>query len=259
MHRLKRTQFWGRDQDDDRLLHQVFDGHKTATADLAKNWHIPIGDYDDGGYVAGDIVEVYDRRGTLRCHIRITEVYQTPFGSIPEKLWRGEACTSAEDFRRDHESCWSDEKPTDETPIIGCHFELISVVNPFSTTTQKYSPLHPSTVPTPHDNSLITDTKLDPSGKSVTRSDRQARGPSPVPRLFFCLHPAPLQRFQKSVCPKSFQLNTWSTKPKLGCLLPHFSNNPASPPLLNQVRSSDFSPFRISASPLIRNQPAQVL
>jgi len=35
-------------------------------------------------------------------HIRITEVYETTFGDIPEKLWRAEVCPSAEDFRRSH-------------------------------------------------------------------------------------------------------------------------------------------------------------
>ncbi len=126
MQRLKRIQFWGLDLEDDHLLHQVLDGYKTATADLARYWNVPIGDCDDGGYVAGDIVEVHDRRGTLRCHIRITDVYETTFGSIPEKLWRGEACKSAEDFRRGHRISWSDEDLTDETLIIGCHFELVT-------------------------------------------------------------------------------------------------------------------------------------
>ncbi len=129
MQRLKRLQFWGRDADDNDLLLQALRGTKTATADLARNWHVPIGDYDDGGYVAGDIVEVYDGRGQLRCHIRITEVYETTFGCIPEKLWRGETCTSAEDFQRGHRACWTDEMLTDDTLIVGCHFELVTVGN----------------------------------------------------------------------------------------------------------------------------------
>jgi uncharacterized protein YhfF len=124
--RLKRAQFWGRDDDDDHLLLEVLDGVKTATAGLTRDWPIPDGDYDDGGYVVGEVVEVYDRRGRLRCHIRITEVYETTFGSIPEKLWRGEACTSAEDFRRAHRECWLGESLTDDLRITGCHFELLA-------------------------------------------------------------------------------------------------------------------------------------
>ncbi len=123
--RLKRLQFWGRDADDDDLLLQALSGQKTATADLARDWHVPNGDYDDGGYVAGDLVEVYDLLGRLRCQIRITEVYETTFGDIPEKLWRAEVCTSAEDFRRGHRVSWSAETLTDDTRIVGCHFELV--------------------------------------------------------------------------------------------------------------------------------------
>ena len=125
MQRLKRIQFWGRNVSDDFLLQQVIDGSKTATTGLARDWHVPNGDYDDGGYVAGDTVEVYDLRGRLRCLIRITEVYETTFGSVPEKLWKGEVCTSAEDFRHGHRACWSNEILTDDTPVIGCHFELV--------------------------------------------------------------------------------------------------------------------------------------
>lgn len=127
MQRLKRLQFWGRDVDDDDLLLQALSGQKTATADLARDWQVPIGEYDDGGYVAGDLVEVYDLRRQLRCHIRITEVYETTFGDIPEKLWRAEVCTSAEDFRRGHRVSWSAETLTDDTRIIGCHFELVKL------------------------------------------------------------------------------------------------------------------------------------
>jgi uncharacterized protein YhfF len=127
MQRLKRAQFSGRDAAADHLLLQVLNGTKTATASLARYWHSPSGDYDDGGYVAGDTVEVYDQHGRLRCQIRITEVYETTFGCIPERLWRGELCTSAEDFRREHRVCWSDETLTDDTRIIGCHFELVKI------------------------------------------------------------------------------------------------------------------------------------
>jgi hypothetical protein len=55
---LKRMQFWGRDADDDDLLLQALDGSKTATADLARDWLIPNGEFDDGGYIVGDLVEV---------------------------------------------------------------------------------------------------------------------------------------------------------------------------------------------------------
>lgn len=127
MPRLKRHQFWGRDADDDHLWLEVLAGTKTATADLARDWAVPIGEYDDGGYGVGEIVEVYDLRVRLRGHIRITEVYETTFGGFPDKLWQGEGCTSAEDFRRGHRACWSAETLTDDTRIVGCHFELAKI------------------------------------------------------------------------------------------------------------------------------------
>ncbi|HEY3756082.1 MAG TPA: ASCH domain-containing protein [Opitutaceae bacterium] len=138
-HRKRRLQFWGRDPDDDRLLAQALDGRKTATAGLARDWDIAEGDYDDGGYVVGDLVEVYDRRGRCRCEIRITEVYETTFGAIPERLWAGECCVSAEDFRSGHRECWAAEKLSDVTRIVGCHFELVSVANELEPPSQSAS------------------------------------------------------------------------------------------------------------------------
>lgn len=123
--RLKRVQFWAGKNGEERLLAQVLEGRKTASAGLAREWHVPEGNFDDGGYLAGDLVEVYDRHGRMRCHIQITEVYETPFGCIPEKLWRGELCTSAEDFQRGHRQCWDREILTDDTRIVAFHFERV--------------------------------------------------------------------------------------------------------------------------------------
>jgi uncharacterized protein YhfF len=127
MPRNKRVQFLTGKNSDDHLLDQVLDGRKTASVGLARDWNAPEGDYDDGGYLAGDLVEVYDRSGRLRCWIRITEVYETTFACIPEKLWKGEVCISAEDFRQGHRECWPDEPLTDETLIVAFHFELVKV------------------------------------------------------------------------------------------------------------------------------------
>jgi uncharacterized protein YhfF len=125
MNRLKRTQFWGRDENDDRLILQILDGTKTATACPASEYFDSDGDYEDGGYEVGDIVEVYDLKGKLRCLIRITEYYTTSFGSIPEKLWKGEGNSSEEEFRKDHIFCWPEHEITDEFQIAVNHFELV--------------------------------------------------------------------------------------------------------------------------------------
>jgi len=125
MNRLKRTQFWGADENDDRLILQIIDGKKTATACPAEIYYEPDGDYEDGGFEVGDIVEVYDLKGKIRCLIEITEYYTTAFGSIPEKLWRGEGNINAEEFKEDHIHCWPEYEVTDEFLIAVNHFKLV--------------------------------------------------------------------------------------------------------------------------------------
>lgn len=128
MSRLKRTQFWGEDENDDRLILQIIAGEKTATACPAETYFEPDGEYEDGGFQVGDLVEVYDLKANLRCVIRITEYYTTNFGSIPDKLWQGECNSSAEEFQSDHRYCWTEHNVTDEFLIAVNHFELVQVI-----------------------------------------------------------------------------------------------------------------------------------
>jgi uncharacterized protein YhfF len=117
-----------RHPDDDHLVREILEGQKTASVDLARTYHLPDGDYDDGGLEVGDLVEVYDGRKRLRCTIQITEVYEASFGDIPEKLWRAEVCESAEHFQRAHREVWPDEGLTDETKLIAFHFRLVEII-----------------------------------------------------------------------------------------------------------------------------------
>lgn len=125
MARLKRTQFWGKDENDDGLVVQILEGKKTASACPAEEYHLADGEYEDGGFEEGDLVEVYDLRKRFRCLIRITEVYATTFGCFPDKLWKGEGNKSAEQFRIDHRSCWSDHQIDNEFEMMIHHFELV--------------------------------------------------------------------------------------------------------------------------------------
>ncbi|MEM1107174.1 MAG: ASCH domain-containing protein [Planctomycetota bacterium] len=127
MNRLKRTQFWGVDENDERLLNQVLAGHKTATACPACEYHIAEGDYEDGGYELGDLVEVYDLKERKRCTVRITEVYKTTFGDFPDKLWQGECNANAEEFRKDHIYCWPEYEINDDFEMMINHFELVEI------------------------------------------------------------------------------------------------------------------------------------
>ena len=125
MKRLKRMQFWGRNEDDDSLVVEIENGEKTATVCRADEDLLPDGDYDDGGWEVGDLVEVYDLKQNLRCRIRITEVYPVRFGSIPEKLWKGEACRSEAHFKQVHRECWPDYGLHDGFELMATHFERV--------------------------------------------------------------------------------------------------------------------------------------
>jgi uncharacterized protein YhfF len=129
MKKLKRMQFGGEDLNDDHLVVEIIEGKKTATVSKADEYNQPEGEFDDGGWEPGDLVEVYDLKQRLRCLIRITEVYKVTFGNIPEKLWRGEACRSAEHFREAHRHCWPHYDLTDDFELMATHFELVEIVN----------------------------------------------------------------------------------------------------------------------------------
>lgn len=123
--RRKRTQFWGRDEDDDRLVIEILDGLKTATVCKSDEYYLAYGDLDDGCMEVGDLIEVYDLRGRLRCLIRVTDVYPVEFGNVPERLWKEEVCDSAEHFRDAHRDCWPEYDLTDDFEMMATHFELI--------------------------------------------------------------------------------------------------------------------------------------
>ena len=69
------------------------------TADTVEDYCKGYGELGDGGYAAGDMIDVYDLQGRPRCTIRATEVRVIRFGDIPEDVWRGETFSSAQEFR----------------------------------------------------------------------------------------------------------------------------------------------------------------
>jgi len=129
MTRFKRMQFWGEDENDDSLIREVLEGKKTATVCKADEYDLPEGDYDDGGWETGDLVEVYDNHQKLRCLIEITEVYRTTFGNFPDKLWMGEVCRDAEHFREAHRHCWPEYDLTDDFDMMATHFRLVKIID----------------------------------------------------------------------------------------------------------------------------------
>jgi uncharacterized protein YhfF len=129
MSKRKRLTFWGADENDDSLPLSVIEGHKTVTADTVDDYYKPYGEYGDGSYAVGDIIEVYDLKKTLRCLIEATKVYNIKFGHIPEEVWRGETFASAEEFRECHIRCMPQYDLHDDFEFVTLHFRLLEVMD----------------------------------------------------------------------------------------------------------------------------------
>lgn len=113
---MKRIQFVS-----DRLVEQIIQGEKTASV-------VSLGevDLDEDEYnhalVVGHYYEVYDSQLKPRCAIRITAMELCRWDNIPERLWRGETNTDADEFRADHVEYFDD--PSDDFEFVAYYFEL---------------------------------------------------------------------------------------------------------------------------------------
>jgi uncharacterized protein YhfF len=121
----KKLTFWGANENDDSLVREVIAGHKTVTADTVEDYYKGYGELGDGGYAAGDIIDVYDLKGRPRCTIRATKVEIIRFGAIPETVWRGETFSSAQEFRDVHVRCLPHLDLHDDFEFVALHFELV--------------------------------------------------------------------------------------------------------------------------------------
>ena len=126
----KRLTFWGADDNDDSLPRAVMAVRKTVTADTVADYYKPYGDYGDGSYAAGELIEVYDLKQRLRCLIRATRVETIRFGDIPEAVWRGEGFTSAGEFQEVHIRCLPQYALHDDFEFVALHFKLVEVIDP---------------------------------------------------------------------------------------------------------------------------------
>lgn len=125
MTKNKKLTFWGADENDDSLVREVIAGRKTVTADTVEDYYKGYGELGDGGYVTGDVIDVHDLKGRLRCKIRATEVRVIRFGAVPEDVWRGETFSSAQEFREVHIRCLSHLDLHDDFEFVTLHFELL--------------------------------------------------------------------------------------------------------------------------------------
>ena len=124
----KKLTFWGAHEDDDSLVRAVIAGRKTVTADTVADYYKGYGELGDGGYEAGDLIDVFDLRGRPRCTIRAARVEIIRFGDIPEAVWRGETFGSAQEFRDVHVRCLPHLDLHDGFEFVALHFELVEAV-----------------------------------------------------------------------------------------------------------------------------------
>jgi uncharacterized protein YhfF/RimJ/RimL family protein N-acetyltransferase len=91
----------------ERLIAQIIEGTKTSTAGpLSLYTQAELADLRQS---VGTPVTVTDKDGNPRCNIRITEVFETPFGNPDPRLVAGEGYgTDVKGFQLSHETAWAD-------------------------------------------------------------------------------------------------------------------------------------------------------
>jgi uncharacterized protein YhfF len=128
---MKKMTFWGRDENDERLLVECLLGVKTATC-TPKVWYDALVDEETGD--VGTQFDVYTKRGKRACTIELTDVLEIAFGDIKgeigEKIARGENST-LDEFIKDHIFSWKEAllsegiELNEKTPIVVEYFKLV--------------------------------------------------------------------------------------------------------------------------------------
>jgi uncharacterized protein YhfF len=106
----------------DQLVQQIVEGKKTASVVKIEVLEQADGAYDDP-IVVGKYYDVFDSRLAVRATIRIMMMEVCRWDDIPERLWRGETNSSAEEFRRDHLDYF--DHPGRDFEFIAYYFKLI--------------------------------------------------------------------------------------------------------------------------------------
>lgn len=105
----------------DALVQQIVEGRKTASVVRLGEVDVADGDYDDP-LVVGEIYDVYDSALAARAAIRIVAMDLCRWDAIPERLWRGETNSSADEFRADHVDYFAN--PPSDFEFVAYYFEL---------------------------------------------------------------------------------------------------------------------------------------
>jgi len=105
----------------DALVQQIAEGRKTASVVALDEVNVAEDEYNDA-LVVGRYYDVYDSKLERRATIRIVAMELCRWDSIPERLWRGETNSSADEFRSDHEEYFGDLSGDFE--FVAYYFEL---------------------------------------------------------------------------------------------------------------------------------------
>ncbi|WP_453994003.1 ASCH domain-containing protein [Bacillus nitroreducens] len=130
---MKRIDFWGRDEYDERLLEEVLRGVKTVTC-TPKVWYDLLPDEEKSE--KGDILQVFTKRNVHKANIKITDFYEIRFGEIQgeigNKIAKGENST-LDEFIEEHIFSWEKALQNDgyelneDTIIVVEHFEILDI------------------------------------------------------------------------------------------------------------------------------------
>ena len=108
----------------DHLIDQIIEERKTASVEWLENQG-ELNEWDSALKV-GDVYTVCDSRRIPKCRIRVVAIELCRWDSIPERLWKGETNSNANEFRNDHTEYFND--PEDAFEFIAYYFELIEKI-----------------------------------------------------------------------------------------------------------------------------------
>jgi uncharacterized protein YhfF len=105
----------------DNLVEQIVTGQKTASVVNLHEADVDEDEYNNA-LVVGKYYDVDDSLLKKRCTIRIVAMELCRWDAIPERLWRGETNSNADEFREDHLDYFTN--PKDDFEFISYYFEL---------------------------------------------------------------------------------------------------------------------------------------
>jgi len=105
----------------DTLVDQIIEGQKTASVAELGEVDVTEDEYNDA-LVVGRYYDVYNSKLERRTTIRIVAMELCRWDSIPERLWRGETNSCADEFRSDHKEYFGD--PGDDFEFVAYYFEM---------------------------------------------------------------------------------------------------------------------------------------